>query len=109
MNFAQIEAEAARDLGMALAEAKANKDHARWSEDAMGAVIMFCTAHPTRDFLTEDVRDFCDELDLAETPENGKAWGPIMRRAAKLGIIRKVGAGSARSSNCSLKVLWRAA
>lgn len=103
------QAEAARDRGMSWAEVNANKDHHQWSEDAMSAVMMYCTAHPDSEFLTEDVRDFCESLDLAETPKNGKAWGPIMRKAATLGIVRKVGYGLARSSNCSPKVLWMAA
>lgn len=94
---------------MALAEYKASKDDPRWTSDAMAAVSLYCTAHPAREFLTEDVRAFCAELDLADTPLNEKAWGPIMRKAAKDGLIRKVGYAQARSSNMAPKVLWRAA
>lgn len=102
------QAEAKRDRGMHLAEQKAIKDDPRWTDDAMGAVAMYCTAHPGAEFLTEDVRDFCAELDLADAPENAKAWGPLMRKAAKDGLIRKVGFAPARSSNMAPKVLWMA-
>lgn len=107
MNTTQ-QAEAARAFGMALAEYKASKDDPRWNSDAMAAVFLYCTAHPGREFLTEDVRVFCAALDLADTPANEKAWGPIIRKAAKDGIIKKVGYAQARSSNMSPKVLWRA-
>lgn len=110
MNTTQ-QAEAARDRGMALSEANANRAKARWSEDAEATVLRYClyrAAHPKKDFLTEDVREWGEQLGMVDAPLNAKAWGGVMRRCAANGIIRKVGYGPARTSNCSPKVLWRA-
>jgi len=55
-------------------------------------------------FLTEDIREWC--LESIPEPHDGRAWGQIMRKAQKQGIICKVGFYSAKSSNLSPKVLW---
>lgn len=105
----QQQSEAARDKGMDLADAKATKDNPRWKADAMAALNLYCTAHQGQKFLTEDFRDWCVKFDLADMPENMKAFGPLMRQAAKDGIIKNVGYMPARSSNQSAKTAWLAA
>lgn len=110
MNTTQ-QAEAARDRGMELSEANANRAKERWSEDAEATVIRYClyrASYPEKDFLTEDVREWGEVLGMVDAPLNAKAWGGVMRRCAANGIIRKVGYAPSKSSNMSPKVLWRA-
>lgn len=103
----QQQSEAARDRGMELSEANANRAKARWSEDAEAAVLQFCKMRDGEGFLTEEVRAFAEEMDLVDTPKNQKAWGGVMRRCAANGIIQKVGYAPSLSSNLSPKVLWK--
>ena len=107
MNTTQ-QAEAAMNAGIALSEANANRHKQRWSEDAEAELLRYCLAHRGQDFLTEQVREWGESLDLVDAPFNAKAWGGVMRRSAANGVVRKVGYGPARSSNLSIKVIWRA-
>jgi len=102
------QAASAMNTGMALSEANANRHKQRWSEDAEAALLRYCLAHRGQDFLTEQVREWGESLDLVDAPFNAKAWGGVMRRSAANGVIRKVGYGPARSSHFSPKVLWQA-
>lgn len=106
MNTIQ-QAEAARDAGIALSEANANRAKARWSEDAEAAVMSYCQYYRT-EFLTETVREWAEFNDLVDVPPNSKAWGGVMRRCAANGIIKKVGFAPSKSSNLSPKTLWAA-
>lgn len=98
-----------RDTGMALAEDKANREKQDWSGDALFALEKYCVAHPDDKFLAEDVRAWGEALEFVSAPANSRAWGAVFRRAASIGIIRKVGYGPAASSNLSPKCLWKAA
>ena len=102
------QAAASRDTGMALSEANANRAKIRWSEDAEMTVILYCNTHKGQDFLTEQIREWGEDMGFVDAPPNAKAWGGVMRRSAANGVIRKVGYGAAKSSNLSPKVLWRA-
>jgi hypothetical protein len=107
----QPEAEALRDIGMALSEQKANRDSDGWTERAMLCVARWCHANwddPDRKFLIEEVRDWGEHWGFIDAPENARAWGAVARRCAKEGIIRKAGYLPARSSNLSPKVAWMA-
>jgi hypothetical protein len=107
MNETRSEAAARRDTGMALAVEKADRDHEGWSHDAIEVVRQFCKSHGAgHQFLAEDIRLYAETLELLERPENERAWGAVMQRAAREGIIRKVGYAPARTSNLSPKVLW---
>ena len=106
MDYAQ--AREAADTGMALAEDKANKERPGWSDDAYRALEKFCLAHEGQRFLAEDVRAWSEEIGLVEAPRNAKAWGTVMRRAARYELIRSMGAAPAKSSNLSYKTQWLA-
>ena len=58
-----------------------------------------------RRFLTEDVRAMAEADGFASAPD-GRAWGAVMRAAARKGIVIANGYAPAKSSNCSAKVLW---
>lgn len=93
---------------MALSEDKANRDAPGWSEDALHGVELYCLANPGKEFLAEEAREWAEAMELVDPAKNERAWGAVLRRAAKLQIIRKVGYAPAKSSNLSPKVLWRA-
>lgn len=60
--------------------------------------------HP---FLAEDVRENAYRYGLID-PEDPRLWGQAARRALKDGGVVRAGFASARTSNGSPKVLWKA-
>lgn len=84
-------------------------DHAgdRWRKLARGYLLEYLAQH-REPFLTENVREF-SELRGLEDPPDGRAWGVVIRNAARERVIVKVGYAAARSSNLSPKCQWRAA
>lgn len=84
-------------------------DHAGdyWRRCARGFLLEYLATH-AEPFLAENVREFAEARHLADPPD-GRAWGQVMRSAARDGLIVKVGYAPARSSNLSPKVQWRAA
>lgn len=99
------QAAARRDDGMQRAVQHADAVDMFWSETAYAHVFDFCKTQTT--FLTEDARAFAEGRGL-NPPPDGRAWGAVMQRAARNGLMRKVGYAPAKSSNLSPKVLWEA-
>lgn len=91
----------ARDLGHAAAEACADKAGDDFREEALEAVREY--AKRGGSFTTEDVR----AASFAET-HDGRAWGAVMLRAKRLGIVEACGAVPVVSSRGGFKTLWRA-
>lgn len=104
----RADAAALRDLGIERAVDRADREKADWSDDAHRALERYCQAHAGQRFLTEDVREWAEKLELVAAPDNARAWGAVMQRAQRYGLIRSVGYAPARSSNLSPKVLWHA-
>lgn len=98
-----------RDVGMSRALAGAEFKYEAWSGAALEFVRKFVRERRRMGlpmFMTEDIRAASIRWGL---PDGGKAWGPIMRAAAREGIIVKHGYGPAVTSNLSPKVMWRCA
>lgn len=74
-----------------------------WGETALECVLAYARSADSP-FLSEDVRNAY--ADTIGRPHDGRAWGHVMRRAARLGAIRKVGYAAARTSNGTPKSLW---
>lgn len=94
-----------RDIGMARAEAGAEDACEGWGDLALQFIRLYVAQHAGR-FTAEDVVEAADEWGLIKPPSD-KAWGPIFRRAAVLGIIRKDGFAVCRKRHCSPTVAWR--
>lgn len=96
-------ATAARDAAMDRAAAGMGPE---WSAKAMGFVRRYAQH---RQFVTaEDVRAFAHSFGLPQAPEP-RAWGKVMRDAARAGVLEKVGYVSAKSAHahCRPSTLWR--
>lgn len=84
-------------------------DHAgpQWNRIARGYLLEFLARLSIgHDFLAENFREFAEGRGL-EQPPDGRAYGHVLRSAARDLLIRKVGYAPAKSSNLSAKVLWR--
>jgi hypothetical protein len=77
-----------RDEGMKKAETSANEKTENWSERAMLLLRKFTQSN--KSFMAEDIRLFAIENGLPKPPSE-RAWGAVIKRAAKSGIIKKVG------------------
>lgn len=94
--------EARRDAAMASAVEHADNATPGWSDAALEYVKHFARAH--KEFLAEDVRVLAPLLGLPEPPDN-RAWGAVIRRARKEGIITPAGYGT--DQYCSIKQIWK--
>ncbi len=99
-------ARARRDDGMERAGRHADAEHKDWRDKALGYVRLYAVAS-TGPFLTEDVRVEA-EKDGLPLPPDRRAWGSVLQRAAREGIVTRAGYAPAHSSNLSPKCLWAA-
>lgn len=95
-----------RDTGIALSVDKANRDVSGWSRRAYIALLCYLVKHK-EPFLVESMREWLEKNNLIDEPENGRAWGNVVRHAVKQGVICHAGYGLAKSSNLSPKVMWK--
>ncbi len=102
-----VQAAERRDIGMASAAEHADAMAHDWTGRALEFFHEFAV-NAKRPFLTEDVVSDWNANGF-DAPPDGRAWGAVVRRAAKAGVISKVGYAPANTSNRSPKVLWRAA
>lgn len=98
---ARAASEARRELGVSRAATAARRNAPGWEDAAVAAVRAFALTHDA--FVAEDVR----ETFATPAEVDGRAFGHVMRRAAREGIVRKDGYAPANSSNRSPKVRWR--
>lgn len=89
-----------RDSGMQRAAEHAGRE---WQDRAVALVRWYAGFHPT--FLTEQVRSMA-ELRGLKSPDDARAWGAVMMRAAREKIVRQDGYAPANSSNGSPKRRW---
>lgn len=94
-------AEARAVVGMTRAAEKAERREPGWRANAVEAVRLYAATH--RHFMAEDV------LRVFPAPEeaDARAFGAVMREAARLGFIVADGFAPAATSNGSPKVRWK--
>lgn len=93
-----------RDQGMTRAIDHANQVHANWSEDAYAFLIVFVATHKD-EFMCEDMRSSSEGI--VPEPPSKRAWGAVVAKAAKSGLIKRKGFRSvsnakAHSANASV-------
>ena len=81
-----------RDKGIKQAIDNANDTHDKWSDKAYKFLLDYIKYGEGRDqyeFMTEDVR-MASEGEIPKPPSN-RAWGGIILRAVRAGLISRVG------------------
>lgn len=94
----------ARDVAMVQVAQGADRAHPDW---CAGAYVYLCTYAETHaePFLAEDVRlAFIRGGNVP--PHDNRAWGPVFSRAAREGVIQRVGYGPARTGHCRPMPQW---
>lgn len=96
-----------RDEGMKKAEESAERKEFGWSDKAMIYVEKYCRMFD--EFTGESVRIYAEAMGIPEPPHK-RAWGAIMLKAAKRGLIRKIGTQSVSNpkAHCAIATLWKA-
>lgn len=90
-----LEAIAAKEAGMQQAEDSANSVHPNWSDDAFALLQAFVKqAHGH--FMCEDIRAYAEANGLA-VPPSKRAWGNIIVRANKAGLLKAIGLGPVKN------------
>jgi hypothetical protein len=97
-----------RDMGMAQAIGHAESVDPNWPESAHQALIRFIGSH-RGEFMAEQVREFAAKTGLSQPPHL-RAWGSVFLRAARAGLIRRVGFGQVTNpkAHCANAAVWRA-
>jgi hypothetical protein len=98
-------ARAARDDGMARAVTHAEDDQPGWGEVAYIALSVYAM-RMEGPFTSLDFREWA--ASRLSAPPTDKAFGPVFVRAARAGIIRKVGYAPHPERHGSPTVLWEA-
>ncbi len=95
-----------RGIGIQQAVTKADKDHNKWSEIAYSFLLHYIKSNP--EFMAEQVRNESLVLGLVPEPKNKRAWGGILVRAAKAGLIKRIGFKNVTNSkaHCTPATLW---
>jgi hypothetical protein len=97
------------DAGIKQAVDHADSVNEGWSEQAYNVLDEYSqmfAAYP--DFQIEEVRDYADRMGLEKPPSN-RAWGGVVRRAVKAGLIERVGfkATNNKVAHGSLAAVWK--
>ena len=87
-------------VGMVAAEDRARLVDPGWPDRALEAMLE--AGRRLGRFTVEDAR----QLAGVEAPTDQRAWGAVVNRASRRGLIRRVGFAPARSSNGSPKPVW---
>lgn len=94
----------ARDDGIQRAHDHAEEDSPGWSDVALAFLRGHAMKH--EHFLTEDVIEAGKTWGLLEPPDR-RAWGHVVRKAVREGIIERDGYAPAKTSHFSPKPRWK--
>lgn len=109
----QIELFTGHDLaiqGMQTAVDNANRVHPDWSDMAYNYMHAWLQTVPSGyRFMTEDARIRSEILGTIPPPPSKRAWGAIILKAARAGLIRKAGYQQVKNKNahCANATLWQ--
>ncbi len=97
-----------RDAGMKKSIDHANQLYPMWESRAYSLTKRFIGYVGEIDFTAEDIREYAERLNCPHPPDR-RAWGHIVKRAVKDGLITKVGYRAHRdpSRHCGISTVWR--
>lgn len=97
-----------RDAGIALATAKADSIEPSWSDKAHHLMMSFLEHWKFEEFTAEESQLWMIEKGLNH-PASSNAWGGVMLRLSKKGIIKKVGITNAKRKTSKARpiVVWQ--
>jgi hypothetical protein len=80
-----------------------------WRDKAFGYATEFIRSHNGRPFMTEQIRQFAYERGFERAPDE-RAWGAIMLKVARRGLVRRLGfaRSSAKNVHGNPATLWEA-
>ncbi len=93
-----------RDRGILNASIGAEIAVPGWSLEAFAFLKRFAEQHAQ--FMAEDVVKAA-AADHLPAPPDGRAFGGVIQRAVREGLIRKIGYAPAATSNLSPKCVWQ--
>lgn len=92
--------ETPKEIGIQQAVEHANRIMPDWSENAYRYLESYIVLHKRHHrFMTEDVRRAAELSLKVPIPPSKRAWGAIILRACKSGIIKKVGHDKVKNTN----------
>lgn len=94
-----------KKAGMSLAIDSANNKHSGWSDMAFEFLQSYIRNNQV--FLTEDLR--LKSTGVVPEPPSLRAWGGIMAKACKQGLIKKIGFQNVKNvkAHCTPATLWQ--
>lgn len=101
-----FESTQAKNAGILKAVTKANKDSPEWCNRAFDLLKQFLDDH-VGEFQGEDLRAYAVVVDF-DLPENARAWGGVISKAAHQKLIRKIGVREVKNvkAHCALASVW---
>ena len=102
------EARRLKNEGIDRAVTKADKDNPGWSERAYQFFVNKFLLIKNGPFMAEEFRSYCALMDFT-LPDNARAFGGVIKRAAANGIIERVGFQNTKNKKAHLTpaTLWR--
>lgn len=96
--------ECSRERGIQRSADHAEAVEAGWNDRAVELIA----AYPEQEFMTEDLREYAETMNFPEPPDT-RAWGAVVRRAAREGRIMKVGLRNTKGESGHQRpgTLWR--
>jgi hypothetical protein len=98
-----------RDNGIKAAVDHADRVSEGWSDKAYQFLLKFLNNH-NGPFMAEEIRSAAALMDF-ELPPSARAWGAVVLKAAKAGIIERVGIQKVKNktAHCANATVWQQA
>lgn len=98
-----------RDIGMRIATESAEKKNPGWGDKCFELLKKYLMTTPAPTFQAESFRIWAHEDQRLEYPHSGRAYGGVITRAAKAGLIVKDGIGPVSNprAHCANASIWK--
>lgn len=96
------------ERGAAQAVDCADRASPDWSTHALTIVKAYCRMHAGKRFLAQDIITYAHETCGMPLPPDIRAWGSVIKTAARDGRLKAVGFTTVGTNNASPKILWEA-